>query len=109
MAGWLNYYNLKCQPVDYSDGPMSKRVRVLRPVTFIGSQSPPRLGGTRRRVLQSVFEFIMQPFLATLINSVSTLFVDKFVGFDLQMIHNHDARSNFKFSQAKFIQTLNEF
>uniref|UniRef100_A0A1B0G5I4 Elongation of very long chain fatty acids protein n=1 Tax=Glossina morsitans morsitans TaxID=37546 RepID=A0A1B0G5I4_GLOMM len=25
MAGWLNYYNLKCQPVDYSDGPMSKR------------------------------------------------------------------------------------
>lgn len=88
MAGWLNYYNLKCQPVDYSDGPMSKRVRVLRPVTFIGSQSPP---------------------LATLINSVSTWFVDKFVGFDLQMIHNHDARLNFKFSQAKFIQTLNEF
>lgn len=37
MAGWLNYYNLKCQPVDYSDGPMSKRVRVLKPVTFIGS------------------------------------------------------------------------
>lgn len=109
MAGWLNYYNLKCQPVDYSDGPMSKRVRVLRPVTLIGSQSPPRLGGTRRRVLQSVFEFIMQPFLATLINSVSTWFVDKFVGFDLQMIHNHDARLNFKFSQAKFIQTLNEF
>lgn len=59
--------------------------------------------------LESVFEFIMQPFLATLINSVSTWFVDKFVGFDLQMIHNHDARSNFKFSQAKFIQTLNEF
>ncbi|EDW38922.1 GL13810 [Drosophila persimilis] len=25
MAGWLNY-NLKCQPVDYSDGPMSKRM-----------------------------------------------------------------------------------
>ncbi|XP_037944247.1 elongation of very long chain fatty acids protein AAEL008004-like [Teleopsis dalmanni] len=27
MAGWLNYYNLKCQPVDYSDGPMSKRFK----------------------------------------------------------------------------------
>ncbi|XP_055848572.1 elongation of very long chain fatty acids protein AAEL008004 isoform X2 [Episyrphus balteatus] len=26
MAGWLNLYNLKCQPVDYSDGPMSKRM-----------------------------------------------------------------------------------
>ncbi|XP_055378151.1 elongation of very long chain fatty acids protein 7 [Condylostylus longicornis] len=26
MAGWLNYYNLKCQPVDYSDGPMSRRM-----------------------------------------------------------------------------------
>lgn len=26
MAGWLNNYNLKCEPVDYSDGPMSKRV-----------------------------------------------------------------------------------
>ncbi|KAM7362120.1 very long chain fatty acid elongase 7-like isoform 1-T1 [Cochliomyia hominivorax] len=25
MAGWLSY-NLKCQPVDYSDGPMSKRM-----------------------------------------------------------------------------------
>lgn len=33
MAGWLNYYNLKCQPVDYSDGPMSKRVRVLTTFT----------------------------------------------------------------------------
>ncbi|XP_004530051.1 elongation of very long chain fatty acids protein 7 [Ceratitis capitata] len=26
MAGWLNNYNLKCEPVDYSDGPMSKRM-----------------------------------------------------------------------------------
>ncbi|EDX13947.1 elongation of very long chain fatty acids protein 7 [Drosophila simulans] len=26
MAGWLNYYNLKCQPVDYSDSPSSKRM-----------------------------------------------------------------------------------
>lgn len=59
MAGWLNYYNLKCQPVDYSDGPMSKRVRVLRPVTFIGSKS---LKVMRHTPLQSVFELITQRF-----------------------------------------------
>ncbi|KAL9891359.1 elongation of very long chain fatty acids protein-like isoform X2 [Glossina fuscipes] len=35
MAGWLNYYNLKCQPVDYSDGPMSKRMLNLCYVYYI--------------------------------------------------------------------------
>uniref|UniRef100_A0A0K8UPP4 Elongation of very long chain fatty acids protein n=1 Tax=Bactrocera latifrons TaxID=174628 RepID=A0A0K8UPP4_BACLA len=35
MAGWLNNYNLKCQPVDYSDGPMSKRMLNLCYVYYL--------------------------------------------------------------------------
>lgn len=35
MAGWLNLYNLKCQPVDYSDGPMSKRMLNLCYIYFL--------------------------------------------------------------------------
>lgn len=57
MAGWLNYYNLKCQPVDYSDGPMSKRVRVKSSKTvriYTQFEDPTRLIGTRHRHLQSV-------------------------------------------------------
>ncbi|XP_075150957.1 very long chain fatty acid elongase 7 [Haematobia irritans] len=34
VAGWLNY-NLKCQPVDYSDGPMSKRMLNLCYVYYL--------------------------------------------------------------------------